>query len=190
MDGWPHLVSYLALVSVIGIGSNIDNTGVGAAYGSAGIRFPHWVNGIVNGIGFAFSVAGAWAGNALAAWVPLVWVQMAACFVLCGLGWYLLCSSARLPEAPIQPPLAAPGWREGIALGVALSATNVASGASASLTTSLPTWTISVSISVWGYLCLWLGNRLAHTLVSRVLGTYGGILAGVVLMVLGIRQLV
>ncbi|MCL6518173.1 hypothetical protein [Alicyclobacillus sp.] len=187
---WPQLVSHLLLVSVIGIGSNIDNAGVGMAYGSGGVRFPHWVNGLVNGIGFVFSILGAWAGNALVRFLPVVWVQMFACAVLCGLGWYVLCCAARAESWGAERALRVPGWREGIALGLALSATNVVSGAGAALTTSLPIGWISVSIGVWGYLCIWIGNRLAHTLISRVLGMYGGVLAGLVLMAVGLHQLV
>jgi putative Mn2+ efflux pump MntP len=124
---------------VIGIGSNIDNTGVGVAYGTARVRFPHWVNGIVNLIGFVFAVAGAWAGSALTRILTPATAQIVACGILSGLGWYMLLMHARQHSQYTSTMRAVPppGWREGVVLGVALSATNVASSVGAALTTPL-----------------------------------------------------
>jgi hypothetical protein len=38
---------------------------MGIAYGSEKIKFPHWVNAIVNAVGFCTSLLGAYTGEVL-----------------------------------------------------------------------------------------------------------------------------
>ncbi|WP_197029296.1 hypothetical protein [Alicyclobacillus macrosporangiidus] len=64
------------------------------------------------------------------------------------------------------------------------------SSVGAILTTTLPAWLVTVSIGVWGYLALWIGNIAARSWLSRLLGDYGGITAGLMLVGVGMHQIV
>ncbi|MCL6593948.1 MAG: manganese efflux pump [Alicyclobacillus sp.] len=186
---WTDIAAALMLVNLIGISSNLDNTGVGVAYGITQVRFPHRINLVVNLIGFGFAWIGAAFGAFLSQWLTPVITQVMAFTVLSCLGWTMLllqslrpsCTSASWPH---------PTWREGILLGVALSATNLASSIGASVTIHLSTWVIALSIAVWGYVALWLGNRLGTSWLSRWLGDYGGVVAGLLMIGLGVHQMV
>ncbi|MBX5436179.1 MAG: manganese efflux pump [Alicyclobacillaceae bacterium] len=80
------------------------------------------------------------------------------------------------------------GWREGVLLGLALSVTNVASGLGATVTGTASVWMTGISVTAWGYIMIWLGNALGIGVVARILGRWAPIVAGFLLMAVGVHQ--
>lgn len=186
--GW---LSAFITANLIGIGSNFDNCGTGIAYGSEKIRFPHWVNGIVNAVGFCTALLGAYAGAVISHYLSFDEAPWAACIVLVCIGlffWYagyihpLVCKQKR------KMPIKKPGWKESIILGLALSFTNIASGFGATVSNAATIWATTVAITIWGYIMIWLGNVIGIGILARLLGKYSSFVAGLLLILVGIHQ--
>ncbi len=187
-----------AVANLIGIGTNLDNTGEGAAWGTARIRFPHRINALVNLIGLGAVLLGTYAGSFAARYLPGSVTDWAACIVLVTLGlsyWYSMYLHPRLSHR--EPRLVARavelrwgkdglGWQQGVAIGVGLAFTNVVGGFGASVSHTLPLWSAVVSIEVWGYLTIWLGNVLGRYAVAPLLGRYSSLVGGAALIGVGI----
>lgn len=178
-------------VNLIGIGSNLDNSGTGIAYGSDRIKFPHWVNAIVNTVGFFTALLGASMGEVVSHYLTVYQAEWAACTVLVCIGlffWYSAYVHPLVSKKKQKIQIKEPGWREGILLGLALSFTNIASGFGATLADAATLWATVVSITIWGYVMIWLGNVIGIGLIARLLGKYSSFVAGLLLILVGIHQ--
>lgn len=78
---------------------------------------------------------------------------------------------------------------EAIVLGFGLSFTNLAGGFSASLKDPLLIWPTVVAITVAGYLAIAVGNALARTFLSSWLGRFAPLMAGLILIGVGVHEL-
>lgn len=181
------------LANLIGIGSNLDNTSVGMAYGIEKIRIPHWVNIIVNFFGFCTAFIGAYMGEVISQYTSKNTAQLVSCVVLCGIGLLVLYTAYLRPlisKQTFQFKLQKPGLKQGILLGFGLSFSNIASGFSATVSNSVSLWTTVLSISVWGYFMIFLGNIIGIGVVSRFLGKYSSLVSGFLLIGIGVRQII
>ncbi|MBY8889252.1 hypothetical protein K7472_31070 [Streptomyces sp. PTM05] len=172
--------------NLIGIGTNFDNSGIGVAYGTAKIKFPHRINALVNAIGFASAFLGAYVGDATAGYFPQTAARWTASAVLACVGliyWYSAYVRPRLRKQKRDVSLPHPGWRQGVLLGLGLSITNVANGFGATVASSAPLWSIVIAITAWGYVMIWLGNVLGIGLLSKLVGTYAPLVGGLLLLV-------
>jgi putative Mn2+ efflux pump MntP len=181
------------IVNLIGIGSNLDNTSVGMAYGIAKIRLPHWVNFIINFLGFFTAFLGAYLGEIISQYTSENTAQLVSCVVLCGVGLFILYTAYLHPliskeTSPLK--LEKPGFKQAILLGLGLSFSNIASGFGATMSNSLSLWATVFSISVWGYIMIFLGNIIGIGVVSRLLGEYSSLVAGFLLIGVGIGQII
>ncbi|MCL6548795.1 MAG: manganese efflux pump [Alicyclobacillus sp.] len=186
--GW---FSAFITANLIGIGSNLDNCGVGIAYGTGKVRFPHWVNAVVNLIGFCTALLGAYAGEVIARYLTANQASWLSCMVLVGIGlffWYGAYIHPRISPNPQAVKVKRPGWKQGVMLGLALSFTNVASGFGATVSNALTIWVATASITVWGYLMIWLGNVIGIGILARLLGKYASFAAGLLLILVGMHQ--
>jgi putative Mn2+ efflux pump MntP len=175
----------------IGIGSNLDNCTVGMAYGSRHTKFPHWVNALMNGIGFCTALMGAYAGKTVSQYLQPHVASLTACLVLCLVGlffWYAAYLKPWLSKKQEQASFAKPGLKQGILLGLALSITNVASGFGTTVANASTLWITVVSITLWGYVMIWVGNVLGTGLLAKWLGRYSSLFAGLLLIGVGLHQ--
>ncbi|MFE5078732.1 manganese efflux pump MntP [Streptomyces halstedii] len=185
------LLGAIVTANLVGIGSNFDNSGVGIAYGTARIRFPHRINALVNLIGCLSSLLGAYAGETLSRIIPPPLGRWASCglFVAMGLGYiYSVYMRPKKNGGVRKPPLHRLGWQQGIVLGLGLSFTNVVSGFGATVADTTQLWALVLSITAWGYLAIWLGNILGMGIIARLLGTYSPLVAGLALIGVGVYQ--
>lgn len=186
--GW---LSAFVTANFIGIGSNLDNCGTGIAYGSDKIRFPHWVNAIINAVGFCTALLGAYAGSILARFLTVSEAQWAACIVLICIGlffWYAGYIHPLVSKQKQKIQMKKPGWKEGMVLGLALSLTNLASGFGATVANASTIWTTTIAIAVWGYIMIWLGNIVGIGILAKLLGKYSSFTAGLMLILVGFHQ--
>lgn len=178
-------------VNLIGIGSNLDNCGTGIAYGSERIRIPHRVNGVINVIGFGTALVGAYLGRVISADIPINEAEWVACVVLVTIGLYFWYAKYVRPSTVpdhVVTDIPEPGWKQGVLLGFALSFTNVAIGFGATVAGAAGIWTSALSIAVWGYIMIWLGNVIGIGLLAKLLGKYSSFFAGLLLIAVGVHQ--
>lgn len=187
---WMH--AFLT-ANLIGIGSNLDNSSIGIAYGSKNVRFPHWVNVVSNVIGGGTALIGAYAGDTISRYLTPHEAEWAACVVLVTIGlffWYSGYIHPLLSKGKSHISIKQPGWREGVFLGFALSFTNLASGFGATVAHASTISATVVSITVWGFILIWLGNVLSLGFIARVLGKYASLISGCLLVLVGIHQVI
>ncbi|MDQ0199228.1 manganese efflux pump MntP [Neobacillus ginsengisoli] len=181
------------IANLIGIGSNLDNTGVGMAYGIEKIKFPHWVNIIINFLGFFTAFLGAYMGKVFSQYTSKNSAQLVSCIVLCGVGLFILYTAylhPRISKETSQIKLQKPGFKQAILLGFGLSFSNIATGFSSTISNSLSLWTTVISISAWGYFLIFFGNIIGIGVVSRFLGKYSSMVSGFLLIGVGVHQII
>ncbi|QSO53620.1 manganese efflux pump [Alicyclobacillus curvatus] len=186
--GW---FSAFVAVNVIGIGSNLDNCGTGLAYGNGKIKVPHWVNAIVNAVGCGTSLLGAYAGKVVSHFLTASQADWTACIVLVCIGlffWYAAYVHPFVSKQRQMLQIKKPGWNDAIILGFALSFTNVASGFGATVANATTIWATTAAITIWGYIMIWLGNIVGIGFLSRLLGKYSSLAAGLMLILVGVHQ--
>ncbi|MDI3328545.1 MAG: manganese efflux pump [Alicyclobacillaceae bacterium] len=186
-------VETLALLMLLGIGSNLDNIGVGLSYGLRNVRIPHLQNAVINGIGFLFAGAGAAAGHFLGAFAAPHAAGWISAFIFCSLGLAAVVRTIRSPREAIPHPSdparsgRSIGSWETVLLGLALSATNAASGTGAGVS-GIGALPAGIAIGLWGYLCLWWGNAWSRSKAAAFLRRHGGWASGLLLILVGLHQ--
>ncbi|MFB5189923.1 manganese efflux pump MntP [Alicyclobacillus fastidiosus] len=186
--GW---LSAFMIANLIGIGSNFDNCSTGIAYGSHKLKFPHWVNAVVNAIGFSTSLLGAYMGTFISRYLTPESAAWAACVALICIGlffWYAAYIHPVVSKRGRQINIKRPGCKEGVILGFALSATNVVSGFGATVSHSATVWVTAITISIWGYIMIWVGNVIGIGILSKFLGSYSSLISGLILILVGLHQ--
>jgi putative sporulation protein YtaF len=193
----------------IALANNLDNLGVGVAYGIARIRVSLLVNLWISLLTFAITALAVGSGSRLASYLPLPIAHAASALFLCGMGFWMLLPSfqgKRQPAPPVEPedrpslrniladPTAADrdhsraiDVREATFLGVALSLNNIGVGFSAGLL-HLSVMATAICSAAVSFLALWLGARAGRRLGAAHLGERAQALAGLLLVVIGLCQ--
>jgi putative sporulation protein YtaF len=201
-------VGFLAIL-LIAVANNLDNTGVGIAFGMARIRLSPLMNFWVALVTFVITGLSVACGGRVAAFLPLPLAHAFGGTLLCVLGGWMVLSSLRAqnghsvdtdPGGPVSlhrilaNPISADqnqshdiDLREATVLGAALSLNNVGGGFSAGLVHLSALWTALLS-AVVSYLVLWFGGWAGHRLGVTRVGRYAPIIAGILLLVIGIGQ--
>ncbi|WP_138494687.1 sporulation membrane protein YtaF [Paenibacillus pinistramenti] len=198
-----HLLAILA----IGLASNLDNAGVGIAYGVRKIRIPWYSNLAVALISFLGTLLSGMFGSLLSSWVH-PWISKiagSAVIILVGI-WVLLQSSieqkskAPLPEGAgnfarlLRNPEEADkdlsntiSLSEATVLGIALAMNALAGGFNAGVT-QLNIWLTSLSVGIFSYLLFalsfWFGKKYA----AEKLGSRATVISGILLILIGLAQ--
>jgi len=196
------------LVFAIGIASNLDNAGVGIAYGVRKIRIPLIPNSIIALMGFSLALVGGLFGNWISLWLTPFTCQLISMIVLVSIGVYVLGqqylakeSEERLsdgnhilrilrnPEEADLDNSKSIGLSESVILGIALSINNLAGGFSAGITQLNILATASVS-GLFSFLCTGLCVAFGLKFASGRLGEKATIISGILLILVGVRQII
>jgi putative sporulation protein YtaF len=193
----------------IALANNLDNTGVGIAFGMARIRLSPLVNAWIAFVTFVVTGVAVAGGGRLAAFLPLSVAHALGGLLLSAMGAWMVFSTLRPPrepgesDEPQQPVslrriLADPACadqnrshdidlREATLLGMALSLNNIGGGFSAGLVHMSAAWTALLS-AVVSYLVLWLGGWAGRQLGVNRVGKHAQTIAGALLLVIGLSQ--
>jgi putative sporulation protein YtaF len=193
------------MVLGISLANNLDNTGVGIAYGVARIRLPLLVNMWISVITFAITASSVGIGDCIGRVLPLFASKGLSAVILCAIGFMLLRASfkpnadAVAKEQPLnlhllQDPVQADmdfsrhiDYKEGAMLGVALSINNVGGGLSAGLIHLSIFWTALLS-AAFSFLVLWGGGVAGRRLATGRLADMAPAVAGILLIAIGLAQ--
>lgn len=184
-----HWIRMLVYALLVGIGSNLDDVSVGLAYGVNRVRIPHWVVGLVSLIGLFASFVGTFAGTTIARFIPQSDARWCACIVLCSIGALMIYASYLRPKSSNHRPVfRKPGIRQALLLGLGLSFTDLASGFGATVSNVATWWMNAISIAIWGYIAIWIGNVAGDGWISTLLGRYAPLFAGCLLIGIGVFE--
>ncbi|MED1203625.1 sporulation membrane protein YtaF [Heyndrickxia acidicola] len=200
-----HLENVLLMIA-IGVASNLDNAGVGVAYGIKKIKVPFVANSIIAFIGFLFALLGGLFGNWVSIWLSPFVCNIIGMIVLVTIGVWVLSQpyiEKRVKHRPsnrnlllqiLQNPEDADldgsksvGLLESLLLGVALSINNLAGGFDTGIT-HLNIWITSLISGVFSYVCVGVCAYLGSRVSGERLGRQASFIAGIILILVGLHQ--
>ncbi|WCK56876.1 sporulation membrane protein YtaF [Aneurinibacillus sp. Ricciae_BoGa-3] len=197
--------SLLAIIA-IGIASNLDNAGAGISYGVRKIRISTFANFIIALMGFILAMVGGLFGRWIALWITPFVGNVTGMIVLSIIGIWVLCQP--FLETPVEQPQTSRGsflrilrnpeeadldrsktisFGESIILGIALSVNNLAGGFDAGIT-HLNILVTSIISGVLSYLCVGVCAYLGSRFVADKLGKHASVVAGILLILVGLHQ--
>lgn len=190
----------------IGVASNLDNAGVGVAYGIKQIKIPFSANSMIALIGFLFALAGGLFGNWISLWLPLFVCNFIGMVVLVSVGTWVLIqpllekkvkeqsSNRNLLLQVLQNPEDADldasksvGFLESIILGIALSINNLAGGFDAGII-HLNIWVTSLISGAFSFMCVGFCAYLGAKYAAEKLGKKANVISGILLILVGLHQ--
>ncbi|MEI4712074.1 manganese efflux pump [Bacillus cereus] len=183
-------------IFLIGIASNLDNAGVGIAYGIRKIRISWFNNFII-----------AFFGNWIALFISEFTANLIGAIVLGIIGVFILCQPflgqrntvgfkdgnvlmgiLRNPEKADFDGSKTISFSEAIVLGIALSINNIAGGFDAGVT-NLNLWLTATISGVFSFICISGFAYVGKRFLAEYLGKWATVIAGVLLILIGIDQL-
>jgi len=197
-------MAHLYLILLISLASNLDNLGVGLAYGVRRIRIPLLPNLLIAGCGMLATYLTVWAGGMVARFLPVHLANVIGAVMIIGVGLWVMKPKAPASAKPVrthsvlglldepeQADLDQSGvisLKESIWLGVALSINNVTNGFSAGLWTLGP-FPTALGSGLFSYLTLWGGALIGSRYAAQWLGEKASVVAGLLLILIGVHQL-
>ncbi|MFA5535952.1 MAG: sporulation membrane protein YtaF [Bacillota bacterium] len=194
---------YVLLISLV---NNLDTVGVRVAYSVKGIRIPLYTNLWITMIAFLFSAVAALFGNQLANLLPGKLVKVISMALLVLIGCWLIIEpyytgSKKTEEADghVLAILADPSkadrdgskeidFMEASFLGIALSLNNIGGGVTAGVL-GFSWFLVALLSAVFSFLVLQIGNELTYFLEQKKMVGKVPLIAGFLLILIGIRQI-
>jgi putative sporulation protein YtaF len=194
--------SALLAILLIGIASNLDNAGVGLAYGVRKIRIPFWANFIIALISFLATAISGFFGNYVSKFLPSSIANILGMGVLVIVGVWVLYQPFRKhsnsdgtmlkilqnPEEADWDRSKSIGFWESVVLGIALAMNALAGGFDAGVT-GLSILITAMSVGIFSLLLLGIAAHIGEKYIINKLGDYATVVAGVLLILIGIHQL-
>ena len=194
----------------LSIAANLDNLGVGVAYGVKRIKVPPLSNLIIAVIAFIFGCVSVFTGSWIGRFLNDTTANTIGAILIIGVGLWMmrpkklqfilernpLRSETSLiikilhePEVADSDHSALISWQESILLGVALSLNVCTNGISAGLWRLNAIYT-ALCMAIFSYITIAFGIILGLRYGSRWLGNKATFAAGILLILIGIRQLI
>lgn len=203
------------LILGISLANNLDNTGVGIAYGVARIRISALVNLWISIITVAITGGAVYCGGALARFLPGHMPNILSAAILCAIGLWVMLPTilhAQRFKQPVSPSPERAGSRfsllnilddprkadrdnsrhidffEASLLGIALSINNIGGGISAGLLhlSAVSTALLSAAIS---FVVIALGGLLSRRTADTRLSHFAPVVSGILLIAIGLYEL-
>jgi putative sporulation protein YtaF len=201
------MLNHLMQILLIGIASNLDNAGVGIAYGVRGIRISKSANSMIAIISmlmtFVSGITGAW----LSMYISSFASHLIGAIVIVSVGIYVLYQPFRKRKAVeshanhnlIQRILEQPeeadldhsktiSFKESIILGSALGINALAGGFDAGVT-HLHVIGTSVAVGIFSFVVISLTDHIGRKYIAVKYDQFATILSGVLLILIGIYQI-
>jgi putative sporulation protein YtaF len=190
------------IVITLGIASNLDNAGVGVAYGIRNIRIPVLQNFIIALISLAATLFGGFFGRWISLWLTPFMGSLVGAVVIIAVGvWVLLqpflktdggsnviSRILRNPEAADLNKDKEIGIGESIILGIALAMNALVGGFDAGIS-KISVLATTIAVGVCSFVLLGAAEYLGRSYAAEKLGSRASMLAGVLLILIGIHQM-
>lgn len=203
-------MDFYSILLVIGIGlaSNLDNAGVGIAYGVRKIQISGLANLMIAVISVIATLIGGALGGLVSNWITPFMAHLIGTIVIVGVGIWVMCQPflekktkkreansnlvtqiLRSPEEADRDQSKTISIGEAVLLGTALSMNALAGGFDAGIT-RLNLFATAISVGVLSYIlmavCSYIGSRYA----ADKLGDRATILSGLLLILIGLHQII
>jgi len=201
------IAPWLSSIS-IALASNLDNAGVGAAYGMRKIKIPFLASTVIAFMGFLLTLIGGLFGQVIALWIPSMVCNIIGMVILVVIGlWVMLQpflshkqlkkeTSPGLIKEILKNPEAADinqsqsvDFKESIILGIALSINNLGGGFDAGIT-HINIWETSLFSGAFSFICIGVCSLLGRKIAGERLGRNASWIAGLILIIIGLHQVI
>lgn len=197
--------SELAIILAIAIASNLDNAGVGIAYGVRKIRISWAPNLVIATISGLATYLSGYAGDVLTRYVPAKTASWVAAAVMIGVGLWVMGEPRRsrrrvrresenVVTRILRDPVEADfdksstiGMMEAVVLGIALAMNALVGGFDAGVVHIGILWT-AVMVALFSFALLGLSAHLGSRYAADTLGNKATYVAGVLLILVGLHQ--
>jgi len=199
---------YIVVISLI---NNLDNIGVRIAYSIRGIKISTAINLWISVITFVISALAAFSGTLLSEYLSKRLSSVISMFLLTAIGlWIIIEPFIKKNNALFDEPSEARGksiwhvfinphhadrdvskhidFQEATVLGIALSINNIGGGLGAGMI-GLNSMLVGLFSAAFSFLALWAGNYIAEFFMKWRLGNAATMLAGAVLIAIGVEQI-
>jgi putative sporulation protein YtaF len=201
------IFEHLAEIILIGIASNLDNAGVGIAYGVRGIRISNSANFMIAAISLLMTLLSGVAGAWLSMYISPLVSHLIGAFVIVSVGIYVLYqpfrklkkTESQINENLIQRILRQPeeadldhsktiSFRESLILGSALGINALAGGFDAGVT-HLHVGVTSIAVGFFSFVVLGLTDYIGINYIAVKFDQLATILSGILLILIGLYQI-
>ncbi|WP_052461869.1 manganese efflux pump [Sporosarcina koreensis] len=185
----------LLVVIFLGIAANLDNLGIGLAYGVQKTRIPIVSNLVIAAISMAVTGLSMLAGDRIAAFITPDAADWIGGLLLCGIGVWMLCQpkfgqveayeDAKTADTDGNRVISV---REAIPLGFVLAANCLAAGFGMGVSGSSMIGTI-LSVGFFSFITIGGSHRFGTLLARTWIGRYPAAFAGGLLIVIGVLEI-
>jgi putative sporulation protein YtaF len=201
------ILDHFAEIILIGIASNLDNAGVGIAYGVRGIRISKSANVMIAAISFLMTLLSGVAGAWISMYISTFASHLIGAIVIVSVGIYVLYQpfrtlkkkEAQTTENVIQRILRQPeeadfdqsktiSFRESLLLGSALGINAMAGGFDAGVT-HLNVGSTSIAVGFFSFIVLGLTDYIGRNYIAVKFDQLATILSGILLILIGLFQI-
>lgn len=187
---------HVLLILFLGIAANLDNLGIGVAYGIQKTRIPFRSNVTIALISMIVTYAAMIAGESITAFISIESANLLGGVLLSGIGIWLLCQPRIAQSTPYQNSEVADtdgdrviSIREALPLGFVLAANCLAAGFGMGASGSSMLGTVS-SVGFFSLLTIGMSHRVGLWLSRTWIGKYPTQIAGGLLIVIGIVEMI
>jgi putative Mn2+ efflux pump MntP len=176
---------------LIALAANIDNLGVGIAYGSRRMDISIRANLIIAFLSFLATLFAANIGSLLNKTIPLKYAGVLGAIILICIGLWIIMGAAELIREPEKADRDCSNHLddgEAILLGMALSANAVAGGFDAGLV-ALPFLVVSLFVGLFSFMTIAFGCSIGRVYLAKRLGNAATNVSGLLMLAIGLYQL-
>jgi len=182
-------------IIIVGLAANLDNLGIGLAYGVKETKIPILSNIIIAFISMTITYFAVIAGGTLSEYISPNLANFLGSFLLCVIGlWTLFSKRLNNPEPFNKPELLdwdanhVISWREAIYLGLILSLNCLASGLGIGANGISAIWTV-ISIGFFSLVTIGIGSHFGYFLNKTFIGKYSTSISGWLLIIIGLYEM-
>ncbi|MEG0385072.1 MAG: manganese efflux pump [Solibacillus sp.] len=181
-------------IIVIGIAANLDNLGIGLAYGVKQMRIPFLSNVSIAITSMIVTYFAVWIGGTLGTYMSVHIANLLGSLLLCVIGLWTLVSQKFGHEEILQNPQLVDrdnnnviSLSESILLGFILSINCLAAGIGIGANGISAVWTV-LSIGFFSIVTVGLGSHFGSLISKTFIGRYSTAISGWLLIIIGIFE--
>nr|WP_254636027.1 manganese efflux pump [Lysinibacillus fusiformis] len=182
-------------IILIGIAANLDNLGIGLAYGVKQVKIPILSNAVIAGMSMIVTYVAVTAGSTVVEYISPHTANLLGSLLLCVIGIWTLMSNnfsnqriAGNPELFDEDKNLVISTREAMALGFVLSANCLAGGIAIGANGISAIWTV-ISIGVFSFVTVGVGSQCGALLSKTFIGRHSTAISGWLLLLIGILEI-
>jgi len=182
-------------IILIGIAANLDNLGIGLAYGVKRVKIPVLSNAVIAIISMIVTYVAVTAGSTVIEYISPHTANLLGSLLLCAIGGYTLFSNrlskqgiAKNPEVFDEDKNYIISMREAMTLGFVLSANCLAGGIAIGANGISAIWTV-LSIGTFSFITVGLGIHFGALLSKTFIGMYSTAISGWLLILIGVVEI-